>query len=68
MVSDAAKLPPKVRRKVARPEPSAICCGGRSDSRMLKVGMKNSATPMPMNSCTSATCWKSTSLVNPARM
>ncbi|MNP78737.1 hypothetical protein D3C76_1764240 [compost metagenome] len=30
--------------------------------------MKNSATPMPMNNCTSAMCWKSTSLVNPARM
>ncbi|MCY1440035.1 hypothetical protein D9M71_562920 [compost metagenome] len=68
MVNEAAKLPPRVRRKVASPEPSAIWCGGRSESRMLKVGMKNSATPMPMNSCTRAICWKSTSLVNPARM
>ncbi|MCY1449633.1 hypothetical protein D9M71_663840 [compost metagenome] len=68
MVNDAAKLPPRVRRNVARPAPSAIWLGGRSDIRMLRVGMKKNATPIPMNSCTMAMCWKSTSLVKPARM
>ncbi|MNL34833.1 hypothetical protein D3C87_1568260 [compost metagenome] len=68
MVNDAAKLPPKVRKNVASPEPSAIWFGGRSESRMVRVGMKNSATPIPMNNCTMAMCWKSTSLVKPARM
>ncbi|MCY1444174.1 hypothetical protein D9M71_606300 [compost metagenome] len=57
VVREAAKLAPRVRRKVANPEPSAICWGGKSDSRMLKVGMKKNATPIPMNSCTIAMCW-----------
>ncbi|MNE85469.1 hypothetical protein D3C80_1824730 [compost metagenome] len=57
VVNDAAKLPPRVRRKVARPAPSAIWFGGKSDIRMLRVGMKNNATPIPMNNCTRAMCW-----------
>ncbi|MNP85706.1 hypothetical protein D3C76_1855640 [compost metagenome] len=57
MVRDAAKLAPRVRRNVASPEPSAICWGGKSESRMLRVGMKNNATPIPMNNCTRAMCW-----------
>ncbi|MNC82256.1 hypothetical protein D3C75_1356940 [compost metagenome] len=56
VVSEAAKLPAMVRRKVARPEPSAICSGDRSESRMLRIGMKKNATPRPMISCAIAMC------------
>ncbi|MCY1456467.1 hypothetical protein D9M71_736890 [compost metagenome] len=67
VVSDAAKLPPSVRRNVARPEPAAISRPSRSDSRICSTGMKNSATPMPMISCTPATCAKSTCRLKPER-
>ena len=60
VVMEAAKLPPRVRRKVDRPEPEAISLGLRSDSRMVSTGMKNSATPRPWKPRTRATCVKST--------
>ena len=58
----AEKLPPSVRRKVERPEPAGISRRDRSDSRMVIIGMKNSATPMPSMNDAMATWKKSTSV------
>ncbi len=60
---DTAKLAPTVRRNVADPEPSAISGPSRSDNRMVRIGMKNSAMPRPSISSVNATAQKSTSVL-----
>src|SRR5574337_385 len=60
---DTAKLAPTVRRKVAEPEPSAISLPSRSDSRIVRIGMKNRAMPRPIISRVRATAQKSTSVL-----